>query len=263
MADGGSELQQSRKKLRVERAMIKNFRMQLIPLAQTPTVSNVRRLRCQYSSHTSTKIGDTPLGSARNRPAPQESPQNRHTSSWLDTTFGSSMGYSTLSRTPCSTQPGITNDRSIVGILDEPLISMSDRNSYPTFEALREVSEPYSEPYWLARSDRASSCTTQSDIGMFKRLIVGTCYLDNQFLSSLRRSHSSRLQPSELRATSGYLVLVLVETNESFGRDSIVTDLCRLNDIGCNLPGVLPKILRNSTAFHVQSTPSSEDLPKT
>ena len=172
--------------------MIKNFRMQLIPLAQTPTVSNVRKLRCQYSSHTSTKIGDTPLGSARNRPAPQEPPQNRHTSSSLDTTFSSSMSYSTLSRTLCSTQPGITERRLFMGIIDEPLISMNDRNSYPTSEKLAVVSESYSEPYWLARSELASTYTTQSDIGMLKRLTVRTCYLDNQFLLSLRCPYSFR-----------------------------------------------------------------------
>ena len=150
--------------------MIKNFRMQMIPLTQTPTVSNVRRLRYQFSSYISTTIADISPGSARNRAAPQESPQNLHTSNWLDTTL-SHIAQIHLSHTPCSSQSGITKDRSILGILDEPLVSMNDRNNYPISEALREVSEPYSEPYWLARSDRASTTyTTQSDIGMFKSL---------------------------------------------------------------------------------------------
>ena len=43
VTDEGSEIQQISKKSRVERGMVKNFRLQLIPLAQTPAVSNVRR----------------------------------------------------------------------------------------------------------------------------------------------------------------------------------------------------------------------------
>ena len=149
--------------------MIKNFRMQMIPLAQTPTVSNVRRLRYQFSSHVPTTIADYSPGSARNRAAPQEYPQNLHTLNWLDTTLSQSAQIH-LSHTPCSSQSGTTKDASILGILDEPLMSMNDRNNYPISEALTEISDPYSEPYWLARSDRASPYTTQSDIGMFKRL---------------------------------------------------------------------------------------------
>ena len=169
VADVGSGIQQSRKKLRVERAMIKNFRMQLIPLAQTPTVSNVRRLRYQFSSHIPTTIADISPGSARNRTAPQESPQSLHTSNWLDTTLSHSAQIH-LSHAPCSSQSGITKDTSILGILDEPLISMNHGTNYPISEVLTEISDPYSEPYWLARSDRASIYTTQSDIGMFKSL---------------------------------------------------------------------------------------------
>ena len=156
--------------------MVKNFRLQLIPLAQTPTVSNVRRFGRRIGQQIPTITQESRRNSAPNRLARQESSQSSSTGSTLN---HSAELYQL--------------DGSSFTILDEPMTPTNDMNSYNTSEALTIPLQPYSEPY---RCHIASTHTRKSDTGMFKSLAVGTCCLDNQFLSSLRLPHSSRLQSS-------------------------------------------------------------------
>ena len=107
--------------------------MQLIPLAQTPTVSNVRRLR----------EGNSLLMFA----VRQE--------------FSGEFSSNCLARQESSQ---VSSSRWAQGIQDEPLLSIKDRNSSEAPSLASEpYSEPCSEPYWLAMSELASNHSTRSD----------------------------------------------------------------------------------------------------
>lgn len=160
MGDAGSETQQIRKKLRNERRMVKNFRLQLIPLAQTPTVSNIRRLEGTVSN---TRRLDGIFFENLKR---LEEETNKMRADFQDEDVSPEF-----SQNRCARQ--MSNQYRSAGIT---LNHCTEYDLAPTV-----ISGLYSEPYWYARSELVSTYTTQSDQCMYKRLTISTCYLDTRF----------------------------------------------------------------------------------
>ena len=143
--------------------MIKNFRMQLIPLAQTPAVSNVRRYGGRLGWQMPTTTQDLHGGFAPKPPTRQESPQRQDTTNSPATT---SVNVAEVNPSDSLYSLQIAPSDSVSNRGDNPdssplcsaQITVNDRSSPSTPRAPSVVSEPY----WLAMSDYASVCTTLS-----------------------------------------------------------------------------------------------------
>ena len=156
--DEEAENPQCRKKMRTERKMFKNFRIQVTPLATTPKVSNIRRIKRRFGLQDSIATHEFLGGCSIERPARQE-PLPRLRS--LESPSPTSNGYAEMPPFNISDPPQSTLDDSVSNIersrgASTHLIPLTALNFADRFPSV------VSEPYWLAESDVSSVYTTRT-----------------------------------------------------------------------------------------------------
>ena len=200
MADEAAELQLCHKNARTERKRLKNIRIQPIPLAQTPKVSNVRRYRGRHTSRLHTTTQGSLWGFAPNPPYQIESPQVQQTSSSPGATSVHVVQVDPPVLPDRSYSPQLGPSDSVSNRGDSPVLStpyfttIHHSEGSPTSRDLSVVSEPY----WSARSDLASTYTIQTawtPTGRSTRPTITMCYLADHFVSRSHVSHFFRLNP--------------------------------------------------------------------
>lgn len=139
LADEGTETQQRRKKMRLEQKMLKNFRMHLIPLAQSPKVSNVRSIGARPNPQVFAEVP------TQNRLAPQEYPHGQPTSTSPNTGSTNSETFHSF-EDPFSLQLEPFMLTSNLGYFSASL--PPQRSAFVTSD---DASTVVSEPYWLGR----------------------------------------------------------------------------------------------------------------
>lgn len=145
-----AKLQQSYKKLRTDGRMFKNFRTQLTPLAQSPSVSNVRSIMMRIQ-HSDARNRSIRKASTRSRAARQQIPSF----SDIELLFNPDPSSLYIDYQPPWTPLSSKSDLSHPATAPKDI--RTSRSSYS-----KRAGIVVSEPYWLASSDRASVFSTQT-----------------------------------------------------------------------------------------------------